>query len=171
MITRASNVLWRAAKSRNEEIACGADYVGLPVGHSALSAASALGATRVGERLVGRGSLSDGQRPILILAASCDRLNRCRNWCACFRAQGATRGKRLRGSETAGKEWRRAPRRDELKLHPSETAVNDDVLIRFGRSSGAVGVLIRCHLSTCGSDFTHPVKCPFGPITGRKAVR
>lgn len=42
-------------------------------------AASALGATRVSERFVGRGNLSDGQRPILILAASCDRVNRCRN--------------------------------------------------------------------------------------------
>ena len=53
--------------------------VGLPVSRSALSAASALGATRVGERFVGRGNLSDGQRPMLILGASCDRVNRCRN--------------------------------------------------------------------------------------------
>jgi hypothetical protein len=45
----------------------------LPVNRLAVSAASALGATRVGEHFVGRGSVSEGQRLILKLAASCDR--------------------------------------------------------------------------------------------------
>lgn len=54
-------------------------HVGLPVNRPALSAASALGATRAGEHFVGRGGVSDGQRPILILAASCDCVKRCRN--------------------------------------------------------------------------------------------
>ena len=67
--------------------------VGLPVSRSVLSTTSAQGATRLGEHFVGRDSVSDGQRPILILAASCDRVNRYRNLGACFRAQGATRGK------------------------------------------------------------------------------
>ena len=104
-------------------------FVGLPVSRSALSARVRwarlvpLSASSVAARLSG------GQRPILILAASCDRVNRCWNLGACFRAQGATRGKRLQGSGTTWTGWRSAPRRDELKLHLSETAVNNDVVM------------------------------------------
>ena len=76
--------------------------VGLPVSRSVLSTTSAQGATRLGEHFVGRDSVSDGQRPILILAASYDRVNRCRNFGCLLSAQGATRGKRLQGLEPRG---------------------------------------------------------------------
>jgi hypothetical protein len=76
--------------------------LGLPVSRSVLSMTSAQGATHVGEHFIGRDSVSDGQRPILILAASCDRVNRAGIWVLAFVPRGRREVSSSRGQEPLG---------------------------------------------------------------------
>ena len=150
IITRASNVLWRRGEISNR-----GDRVprlltwGLPVSRSVRSTTSAQGATRVGEHFIGRDSVSDGQRPILRLAASCDRVNRCRNLGACFRAQGATRGKLLQGPGTT---WRSGAARHDVETIYTTPARADvsrgTVFDSASQSARARGLTVRSMASS-----------------------
>jgi hypothetical protein len=97
MITRPSNVLWRRGEilRRGDRVRCLLTWGCRSVGCAFEDECAGRDPCRR-EHVVGRYSASDGQRPILILAASCDRVNRCRNLCllSCPRAR---RGKRSRG--------------------------------------------------------------------------